>query len=105
MIPALDGIWIRNVETIDGSSGKKVEITVGNYNSSMTGNMWLIGVLYDDKGISCKTTMSEISSLSAGEKIKSTLDFEQNIADYTCKIYLWDKETLIPLCPLWCVDK
>ncbi|MBQ6908271.1 MAG: carboxypeptidase regulatory-like domain-containing protein, partial [Clostridia bacterium] len=105
IIPALSGVWIRNVETVNGSGGKKVEITVGNYNDTSIGNMWLMGVLYDNKGISCKTTMSEISTLTAGEKIKITLDFEQNIADYTCKIYLWDKETLIPICPLWCVNE
>ncbi|MBR0278324.1 MAG: hypothetical protein IJQ50_07695, partial [Clostridia bacterium] len=50
---------------------------------------------------SCETTMSEIPSLENGKKIKITLEFEQKISDYICKIYLWDKKTLEPLCPPW----
>ncbi len=97
------GIRIQNVKTVDGSDGKQLDVTVETHKYAVTEKMLLIGALYDDNGVCVKTYTQEITSLTSDEIRTFTLNFGLNTTDYTCKIYLWDSESLTPYCPQWTV--
>ena len=49
--------------------------------------------------------MMDVSNLASGENRVVTLDFDRSIGDYTCKVFLWDKATLSPVCPTYIVNE
>lgn len=96
VIPAVKGIIIKNTEMTDGN--QKVEVTVENQKNKPVSEIWLIGSIYDASGRCIKTTTIDISNLAAGDQYIGKLDFGCNIQGYVCKIFLWEKNSLMPLC-------
>ena len=99
VIPAIEVVIIKNAERAE--DGEKVEVTIVNQNSTPVSGLWLIGSIYDADGRCIKTTTIDISNLAAGEQYIDKLDFGCNIQGYACKIFLWEKGSLKPLCPSW----
>ena len=65
--------------------------------------MILIGSLY--KNNKCvKVCKMEILNLNTDEKRTVILDFDADITDYTCKVFLWNQK-FKPICPKWDVSK
>ena len=96
VIPAMEGIRIKNAKMTEDS--EKVEVTIANQNSTPVSDLWLLGSIYDTGGKCIKTTTIDISNLAAGEQYIDKLDFGCNIQGYVCKIFLWEKNSLMPLC-------
>lgn len=96
VIPAIEGVIIKNAERAE--DGEKVEVTIVNQNSTPVSGLWLIGSIYDESERCIKTTTIDISNLKAGEQYINKLDFGCNIQGYDCKIFLWEKNSLMPLC-------
>ena len=105
MIPAVSEqgrVWVENVDTAESGIGI-LKVTVENYKLRLTEDIVLVGSLEDADGKCIDVKMFDISDFKSGEQRVITIDFGQDTANYTCKLFLWGKNSLMPLCPAYLV--
>ncbi len=105
VLPSSGGIRILNVEIVEDTDSKQLEVTVENHKCDTADNMMLVCGLYNGETECVETYVINVSNLVTGEKRAITFDFENSIPDYTCKVFLWGKNALSPVCPTWVLSE
>lgn len=82
-----------NIDSVDGQTA-----VIGLSCAEACDKMQLIGVLYDKDSVVKEVQTESVTDMDGGVSYSKSLDFENNIDDYTLKVFVWDSfDNMIPL--------